>query len=176
MLKSLIRDRRGVSAVEFALIAPVMIALYMALAETTMAFMADRRADHVASAIGDLVAQVSSTSTGDIADVFSVGEAVMAPFPAGTLNMRISSVKADNNGVAKVVWSRAQGTGLTAHAKNTVITLPDDLVAANEAIVMSEIRYTFDSPLSQILPQPITFNDVYYLRPRRSVEVTCSNC
>ncbi|MFN3520789.1 MAG: TadE/TadG family type IV pilus assembly protein [Phenylobacterium sp.] len=176
MLRSLIQDRRGVSAVEFALIAPVMIVLYLAMTEVTMGLMANRRADHVASAIGDLVAQVSTTSTDDISDVFTVGEAIMSPFPTGSLNMRLSSVKADAGGTPKVVWSRSQGLALPAYADNTVIDLPDDLVAPGESVIMSETRYTYTSPVGQILPTPLRFNDVYYLRPRRATEVTCSSC
>jgi Flp pilus assembly protein TadG len=37
------RDRRGVSAVEFALIAPVLVIFYCGLAELTQAMMAQRR-------------------------------------------------------------------------------------------------------------------------------------
>ena len=176
MLRRLIRDRRGVSAVEFALIAPVMVTLYLGLAELTMGLMADRRANHVASATGDLVAQVSSISASDITDVFTVGEKVMAPYPTDALNMRITSVKADTNGVPKVVWSQAHGASLPAYAKDATITLPANLIAADESVIMSEVRYTYTSPLSQTLPTPLTFNDVYYLRPRRAEQVICATC
>jgi Flp pilus assembly protein TadG len=37
------RDRRGVSAVEFALIAPVLMIFYFGMAELTEAMMAQRR-------------------------------------------------------------------------------------------------------------------------------------
>lgn len=176
MLRRLARDRRGVSAVEFALIAPVMVTLYLGLAELTMGLMADRRANHVASAVGDLVAQVSSTSASEVADIFAVGGKVMQPYPTGSLNMRVSSVKADTNGVPKVVWSRAQGASLTAYAKNATVTLPANLIAADESVIMSEVRYTYTSPLAQTLPTPLVFNDVYYLRPRRAEQVICATC
>ena len=65
-LKHLIKDRRGAAAVEFAFIAPVMILMYYGLAELTQAMMADRRASHVASAIGDLVAQDTAINTTEI--------------------------------------------------------------------------------------------------------------
>ena len=43
------RDRRGVSAIEFALIAPVLIFAYFGLAELSGALLADRRAAQIAS-------------------------------------------------------------------------------------------------------------------------------
>ncbi len=58
LLKRLLQDRRGVSAIEFALIAPVMITIYFGLIEFSQGYMAERRAGHVASMVADLVAQV----------------------------------------------------------------------------------------------------------------------
>jgi Flp pilus assembly protein TadG len=176
MLRRLLKDIRGVSAVEFALIAPVMIMLYLGLAEMTMGLMANRRVSHVASAVGDLVAQFPSTSTSDIDDIFEVGEAVMSPFPAGTLSIRLTSVKADVNGTPKVVWSRVHGTALSALAANATVTLPENLIAANESVIMADTRYTYTSTVTQALPDSMVFSDTYYLRPRRSDAVTCSTC
>lgn len=175
MLTSFIRDRRGVSAVEFALIAPVMIALYLAMTEVTMGLMADRRSDHVASAIGDLAAQVTTTSTSDINDMFSVGEEVMKPFPIGALNMRLTSVKM-TSGTAKVTWSRGHGASLPGYTKDTVITLPANLIADGESVIMAEVRYTYTSSLAQTLPTPLVYNHRYYLRPRRAETVACTDC
>ena len=47
--------RDGVSAVEFALIAPVILFLYLATAEASQAFMAHRRVAQVATVLGDLI-------------------------------------------------------------------------------------------------------------------------
>ncbi|MCC7266817.1 MAG: pilus assembly protein, partial [Caulobacteraceae bacterium] len=43
MLKNLFKDIRGVSAIEFAFVAPVMILFYLGMAELTMGLMAERR-------------------------------------------------------------------------------------------------------------------------------------
>ena len=55
-LLRLARDTRGLSAVEFALLAPVMISLYFGVAEVGQAFMVQKRQAHVASMVADLVA------------------------------------------------------------------------------------------------------------------------
>ncbi|MES2341384.1 MAG: TadE/TadG family type IV pilus assembly protein, partial [Pseudomonadota bacterium] len=78
-LRNLIGDRRGAAAVEFAFVAPVMILIYYGMAELTQAMMADRRASHVASAIGDLVAQDTDISATEMTDIFNVGKAIVAP-------------------------------------------------------------------------------------------------
>ena len=57
LFRRLRADSRGVSAVEFALIAPVILLFYFALTEFCQAQMAQKRVNHVAATIGDLVAQ-----------------------------------------------------------------------------------------------------------------------
>ena len=110
-LKKLGRDRRGVSAVEFALIAPAMVASYFGMAEITQALLAERKAAHAASAIGDLVSQSASVSSADVTDIFAIASTIMAPYATTTLKMRVSSVTADSGGTPKVDWS--SGSGLT---------------------------------------------------------------
>ena len=50
-------DRRGVAAVEFALVAPVLIAAYLGMAELTLGLMTARQTSHLAATVGDLAAQ-----------------------------------------------------------------------------------------------------------------------
>ncbi|MBP8248028.1 MAG: pilus assembly protein, partial [Phenylobacterium sp.] len=64
-------DREGVSAVEFALIAPIMILFYFGMAEICQGFMAQKRTQHVASTIADLVAQRETISTATLTDIFT---------------------------------------------------------------------------------------------------------
>lgn len=169
------RDGRGTAAVEFAFVAPLMILLYCGLAELTQGMMADRRASHVASTIGDLVAQETQVTQSDMDDVFKVGKAVIAPFPSGTLSMRVTSVVANASGTPQVSWSRASGSALTQLANGaTVSGLPAGLIAANESVVMAEVRYTYTSALQKALPNTLTFNEKYYLKPRKGSQVLWS--
>jgi len=174
-LSRILCDQRGVAAVEFALIAPVMILTYCGLAELSIAMMAERRAAHSASVVADLVAQSGTISTTDLTDIYSVGDAIMAPFPASTLKMRITSVTADSNAVPKVSWS--QGHGLTALTKtSTVSGFPANLLTAGDSVIQADVQYTFTSPLQYVIPAPLVFKDTYYLRPRQGGAVICGTC
>ena len=168
MLKRFSRDRRGSAAVEFAFIAPIMLLMYFGLAEMTQAMMASRRAHHVASTIGDLVTQSPTMNQASMDDVFLIGDAIIKPFPTGTLSMRITSIKADAGGTPQVVWSKVKGNyGVMTNASG----LPAGLLTPNESVVMAESTYTYTSPIQQTLPQPVTFTASYYLKPRKSKEV-----
>ena len=170
MLKRLRLDQRGVAAIEFALIAPFAIALYCGFAELTMAMMANRRVAHAASVVGDLIAQSPSVSQADLTDVFQVGGAIMSPFTATPLKLRITSVIADTNGVPTVSWSQASGmTAMTAGA--AVSGFPPALLSPGDSVIQADVSYSYTSPLGLTLPAPITFSNTFYLKPRQSTSV-----
>jgi Flp pilus assembly protein TadG len=173
MLTRFFRDRRGAAAVEFAFVAPLMILLYCGIAELTQGMMADRRTSHVASIIGDLVAQDTQVNQTEINDVFNVGKAVIAPFPTGTLAMRITSVKADAGGSPKVIWSKTSGS-MTSLGTGGTVTVPTGLLAANESVIMAEATYVYTSALQKVMTTPITLSQKYYLKPRKGSEVLWS--
>lgn len=173
MLRSFRKHEGGLAALEFALVAPIMILLYMGMAELTMAMMAERQAAHSASVVGDLVAQSISMDATQMNDIFNVGNAIMKPFPASSLSFRVTSVKADVNGIPKVVWSQGHGLGaMTAGA--TVGSFPANLLAAGDSVIEADVAYTYTSPIMQVLPTPITYSNSFYLKPRRVSEVPFS--
>jgi Flp pilus assembly protein TadG len=173
-LRKLARDKRGVSAVEFALIAPAMVASYFGMAEITQALLAERKAAHAASAIGDLVAQSSSVSSSDVTDIFEIASTIMKPYSTSTLKMRVSSLTADSGGTPKVDWS--SGSGLTALTTGATVTgVPTGVIAAGQSVVMSEVTYSYDSPVDLMMPNAVTFTRKFYLRPRKSDKVAKTN-
>ena len=160
-------DRRGVSAIEFALIAPLLITFYLGMAETTQAMMAKRKASHVASAIGDLIAQDQSVTNAEMTDTWTIGNALLAPFPtSGLLKMRVTSVTANSAGVAKVDWS--DNSGWTDVADGSTWTgIPTGLIAAGESLIIAQTTYAYDSPIKKYVPNTLNFTETYYLRPRK---------
>jgi Flp pilus assembly protein TadG len=176
------RDDRGVSAVEFALIAPFMILLYFGLVELCQALIAERKANHVASSVGDLVAQSESvtkatgaTGPTSLPDIYSIGVAIMAPFDTSSLQIRVTSVTSDANGKTLTDWSNTYGGYSPALAKGAAVTLPMTLSAGN-SIIMADAKYKYTSPIGYVLPKVQNFSETFYLRPRRSDKVTCADC
>ena len=167
------RDERGVSAVEFAMLAPVLIAFYFGMAEFCQGFMAQKRMGHVSAMVADLVAQEESVATTTLDDIFDIGGLIMKPFSTLALKQRVSSVTR-TLGVAKVDWSR--GDGMTARVVGSTITLPTDLIADGESVIVSEATYDYDSPVDYFMPGITRFSHIYYLRPRTVDKTLCSNC
>ena len=173
LLKRFRRDKKGVSAVEFALIAPILIASYFGLAEMCGAMLAERKASLIASEIGDLVAQGTTINTAGITDIFAVATTVMQPLPTTTLNMRISCITAESTDkIFTVSWTKSQGNWSTTLAQGNTVTVPAGLLAANASIIRSEVQYTYTSPVSDFIKTPLTFNETFYLVPRQSTTVS----
>lgn len=160
-------DRRGVSAVEFAMLAPVMIFFYFGLAEFCQGYMAQKRASHSAAMVADLVAQRDSVTHGEVDDIFEVGELIMAPFTATGMSLRVSSARRIDANTVRIDWSR--GSGMAARATGSSITVPSGLIGIGESVVVSESLYDYDSPVDYMMPGITTFSHTFYLRPR-SVE------
>jgi Flp pilus assembly protein TadG len=177
LLRRLLRDRRGVSAVEFALIAPVMITIYFGLVEFSQGYMAERRASHAASMVADLVAQSGGTNVQDLESTFMIGDLILRPFSSAPLSIRVSSVTVDANGVATVEWSGANNRNLTGRAPRSVVTdLPPGLISTGETLILGETEYAYQSAFAQVIPNGVTFKRSYYLRPRTTDRIACADC
>jgi Flp pilus assembly protein TadG len=168
------RNTAGLAAIEFAFIGPVLITMYFGVAELTQAMLAQRRIAHAASTMGDLVAQGSTIQAANFTDLWVVGQTIVAPFPTAPLHMRITSITTDASNNAKVAWS--EGSGMTALAKNATITVPSGVVTASSSVIKAEVTYTYNSTIGYIIHSPITFSNTYYLKPRLSDTVACSDC
>ena len=166
-------DERGVSAIEFAMLAPVLILFYMGMTEFCQGFMAQKRMGHVSAMVADLIAQEETVTPATVDDIFDIGGLIMKPFPTATLNQRVSSVSRAS-GSATVDWSR--GDGMTARAVGSTMTLPADLVEDGESVIVAEVTYDYDSAADYLMPGLTRFSHTFYLRPRTVDKTTCPAC
>lgn len=168
----LLRDIRGVSAVEFALIAPVMITLFVGAVEFGHALTIDRRITAIASATGDLTAQVEEVDDSAVQDIFKASSEIIKPYSESTLSIVLSNIIADADGNTTVQWSDAHNG--SDRSDGSSITLPAGLVQPNQCVVLAEVSYDYNPAVGQFLVGGITMKDSFYLKPRQSVCVTRS--
>ncbi len=122
--RELLADKSGIAAVEFALILPLMLLIYIGLAELALGLRASQRMDLVAHTLSDLTAQQlpAANSSGPaqmdeqtIQNIFSAAATLMAPLPTDNLKMTISEVTiaADTPSgfKASVNWSIVKNAG-----------------------------------------------------------------
>ena len=62
-------DQRGVSAVEFAMLLPLMLTLYLGAVEISQGVGIDRKVTLTSRTVADLASQVSSISNADMTNI-----------------------------------------------------------------------------------------------------------
>ena len=174
--RSFLRERHGVSAVEFALLLPVMLTLYLGGTEITQAITIKRKTTIVTRTIGDLVSQASTISNTQMANLLGASSAVVAPYPKANLKIVVSSVAIDAGGAATIVWSDATANA-TAHAAGASVTLPTGLNAfPNTTLIWTEASYTYTPPIGYAITGDMNLTDKMYMRPRLSNSVARTAC
>lgn len=168
-LKNLVGDARGVAAVEFAMLLPLMMTLYLGVVEVSQGIAIARKVTLTTRTLADLASRVSTISNADMTDILSASSSVLAPYPVSNLKVVLTSIKIDANGNAKVVWSDTlNGTKRTAGAS---ITLDAALAVANTSLIMSEAEYAYKPTIGYVVTGTLTLKDKMYMRPRLSSEV-----
>jgi Flp pilus assembly protein TadG len=164
-------DQSGVSAVEFAILLPLMLTMYLGGVEVSQAVSANRKTTLVAHTIGDLTAQASNLTSADVTNVLNAGAAVAYPFSASNLKVTVTSVCINSSAtVATVAWSRTQNG--TAHSGVVTSSIPTALMVANTSLIWSEASYAYRPTVGWTITGTLNLSDRFFLRPRLSSSVT----
>ena len=160
------RDERGVSAVEFAMLLPLMVSLYLGAVEVSQGIGADRKVTLTARTVADLVSQVSSVSNSDMTNSLNAASAVISPFSSANLKVVVSSVKIDAQGNATVAWSDTLNGA--ARSKGSSVAVPAALKVPNSSLIWSEVTYTYTPVIGHFITGSINLSEQIYMRPRAS--------
>ena len=164
-LKNLLRNEDGVSAVEFAFIAPLMVLIFFGCIELSFLMRADRRVTATAASLGDLTSRLSSVTDDDMRELYNAATVMMQPYPAVDIRMRITSIVDNGDGQKRVAWS--DGHKMEPRVVNSVVAVPEGIVPQPGSVILTEIEYDYRNGVSVVIDTSITMTDTFYLRPRR---------
>ena len=174
-LKRFIRDERGVSAVEFALLLPVMVLIYAGVADVSRGVDANRKVSRIASVVGDLVSRQISIMPAQLDDIFTIGATIMGASRI-TPEIRVSFLKVEKlpnsqTLIVKLDWSQ-KTAGFTESGNQTErekrrTHLPENLRQEVMNYIRVETQYVYEPLLAAVLP-PINMEEIYYISPRYS--------
>ncbi len=164
------RDQRGVSAVEFAMLLPLMLTLYLGTVEISQAVGIDRKVTLTTRTVADLASQVTTINNADMTNLLNASSAVIMPYDATKLKVTVSQVDIDANGNAKVKWSDTLGG--SAHAAGLAVTLPAALNVVNTSLIWSEVAYTYTPTIGYVVTGSLNLSDQIYMAPRLSSTVS----
>lgn len=164
------RDRRGVSAVEFALLAPLMITLYLGSTEISDGVGATRKVSLTAATVANLTAQEATITAAQMTTILNASAAVIAPYDANKLKIVVTGLKIDATGKATVDWSRTKNG--TVRATNSTVTIPAALAVPNSYLVLSEVSFAYTPIVGHTITGTINLSDKMYMSPRQSLTIT----
>ena len=164
----LLADRRGLAAVEFAFILPVMMVMLFGTVEFSSAIAIDRKVTLMARTLSDLTSQATTVASSDLTNFFAASTGIMSPYPttASTiLNSTITQIYVDSTLVAKVKWSQ----GSVPLTVGNTVTIPSTLAVADTYLIYSQVSYNYVPTVGYVLAKAgITMSDSSFTRPRQS--------
>lgn len=160
-------NNKGIAAVEFALILPVMLTMYLGMVEVTQGININRKVTLLSRTLADLTAQNSTLTNSKKDQIFAAATQVLSPYSTTGVKMLVVSAYVRSNSTVQVCWGESQG-GL---AVPTSVTLPAGLIIPSTSIIIAtaEIPYT---PAAKLISTSYTLNEITYMRPRYSTQVT----
>ncbi len=179
-LARLLRDRRGVGAIEFAIVIPLLIMTYIGAFEISVAMTVYQKVYRASATVSDLLTRTQTTSLAGLDSMKDVTRAILSPFvPSETSTLKITGITVDATGKATVAWSRDQNKG-TPYTKGIAVTLPGEMDAKSTFIVRTE----YVVPHSVLLMMPglssslntLPLSKTSYFRQRVGEKVDCTDC
>lgn len=184
-------DCRGLAAVEFAFILPLMLVLTFAMIETTDGIAIDRKTDITARTLSDLIAAMQPASAGggtvsvtdsDIRDAFVASASIMAPYPASVIEAKVSQIRIDADGNATVVWSKGWiNNEITTGHEPGAVTLKasqQGLLTPNTYLIWSEVKYFYRPKVPYLMQAGFLAPHEGFSRPRYApcISYGATNC
>jgi Flp pilus assembly protein TadG len=176
-VRRLRRDDEAVAAVEFALIVPFLITLYLGSIEAAALFTVDKRVSSVSSTIGDLVAQwdpsegdLTTGVSGTMTDYMSASTGILAPYSTSGLKVVVTLVQVKNDGTTKVLWSKANaaGTAKTVNSAYAGLSASTEMnvVSRGGCVIAAEASYSYLPILGQVFTTALNLSHTNYFLPR----------
>jgi len=178
---NMLGDSSGVAATEFAVIVPLMLAMFFGTVEFSSGVAVDRKVTLVARALSDLTSQsLSTTSDTELQNIFAASSAILTPYSVTPIQPTISEIYVDASKIAKIQWSKSATLSLvsgaptavlknSSHSKGDVVTIPPGLQVPGTWLIFSEIDYKYVPAVGYMMNKlGVTLHDVTYTRPRQS--------
>lgn len=182
-------NRQGVSTIEFAFIAPLLMIILLGSVELSLMTSMDRKVSAAAAALGDLASRELEIDDCELGDMFAATGLIFQPKSSANARFRLTSIR-NEAGALQVVWSEARaptdsdGTPLLGAMDDAALTgsgLAPSLIPEGQSALYAESIWPHASLFSQfgLIEYDGLLKDTFLVRPRNASEVerdTLSTC
>lgn len=185
----LANDRRGVAAVEFAFIAPLLLVMYFITAEVAQGIATNKKVGRVASIVADLITQQDKVTGAELDAILQIGDAIVQPYSRTTPKIiaRAIEITPAPNSQVRVLWTRTRNGSADAActSKPDTVTVPPALNVPNTFLIQVKTELCYKPMIAWSDDQKaalglmsafakIEMKESYYLRPRMSTTIPCT--
>ncbi len=162
-------DESGVAAIEFAIIAPIMIGMYLGLAEIASAIGVDRRVSHSTNVAGDLATQQPEIRDAEIEEIVSAALRVLNVQDITKVSMDIESFILPDAGQAPESRGRIRVNSSAGNFTNFDASgLDTKILNENSGVVVTRLSYKYTPIEINYFDPEIKLEETFMLKPRRS--------
>jgi len=177
-LRKFIYDRKGLAALEFALIAPFLLLLYFGVVDLANWYMSHRRLVLAGSTMADLTTQSAGTVTVSDLDKYwtSVGD-IIAPMTATNVNLTMRNYRKEGSS-ARGEWIYNEGASCSElpPAEQLVAIAASEMTEGND-ILVAEVCTTLSPIVLQVFGwENIEVDYQISMRPRLGKMLDCPSC
>ncbi len=164
LLRRFARNRDAVSAMEFAIVLPVMLLLYIGGVELGDGLQIQFKVTETARTITDLASQYISIQSSDMSNILAAASSVVAPYSTSNITMTVSEVTTNPQGQGTITWSCSLNG--TPHTVGATIILPANLQTPNISLIWGEVTYPYTPPMGYVISGTINLYQSNYFYPR----------
>jgi Flp pilus assembly protein TadG len=148
VLKRFRGNTTGVSAVEFAVLMPVMTLLLLGSFDIARAITVKSKTSQLASTISDFVSQNQTITKADLNGIVAASKTVLYPFPdtSSLLTVRVESIVdrgAPTGYVTDWYYETTAGGAVVTKGQGTDIPNPS-MTPADTSTVLATVNYTYN--------------------------------
>jgi len=158
-------SQRGLAAVEFAILLPVMVLFYLGSYQISDAIGADRMTTLAASTVANITTQYSTISaSNDMPGILDAAATVLTPYNVANAKITVSLINISANGSATVGWSQSMNG--TARIVGSSVTVPPALDTPNTSLVFGEVTYAYTPLYDYLNLGTVNLYQSVYMLPR----------
>lgn len=171
-LMRFLEDQRGVSAIESAILFPILFSMLMAVYDLGQGVIVNQKTVAASQIIADLVSRKEVVDMALIDDITNAGELAFLPYPSTNFGFDIASVVFDEDGDPEILWRVTENMAQEEGAINSTTGLGDE----GEGVVVVSVTYTYEPFFTNFVVDEFNMNERAFLRGRKSATVTCTDC
>ena len=174
----LVRDTRGLAAMEAALTLPVLLLLMVAAADLTQVFSANRKTTLAANTIGDLISQKEDgeITEAELSGIYNIAKPILMPWTDDQFGIAVSTYSLDAAGNPELKWSFSEGS-ITCNPPDDIEDKVKTVLSPGLDIIVTVSCMNIPAYSTLVFSrEALQLSNFVFLRPRETDTITCSDC